>query len=231
VRLVAYARASTEDQQITLDDQQEKLRGYAAVYDHTIVELVVGAESGKSIVKRPEFQRALELLRNGSADGLLVYKLDRLARNIADGQRLMDEFFGDKSKYGKHLCSVTDYIDTRTAAGRMMFNINMLFAQYERELIGERTSNALQHKIKKGERTGRIRFGYDLAEDEIMLVPNESEQQAIGLMVEWRQAGMSLRSIAEELSYMGIPTKDGKPWAHGTVRNILKRVASQQSAA
>jgi hypothetical protein len=100
----------------------------------------------------------------------------------------------------------------------------LLIAQLEREQIAERTSNALQYKIRKGERMGRVRYGYDVAPDGKTLVPNQREQEAIELMIQWHKAGMTLRGIAEELSDMGIPTKDGKPWGHTAVRLILKRV-------
>ncbi len=118
-----------------------------------------------------------------------------------------------------------------SATGRMILNMQITIAQWERETIGERTKAALQHKIKNGERCGRIRYGFDLAVDGKTLIPNTMEQQAIELMHEWRQAGWPLRSIAEELTVLGVPTKDGKPWGHGTVRTILKRVAKRDNAA
>src|SRR5205085_5180537 len=132
-------------------------------------------------------RRALSMLRKGQAAGLLVAKLDRLTRSVGDWQELIEDYFGEKP--GKRLFSVADCIDTRTAAGRLVLNVLLSVAPWERETIGERTRDALQHKIVNGERCGRVRFGFDLAADGKMLVPNVTEQEAIRLMKELRTAG------------------------------------------
>lgn len=156
------------------------------------------------------------------ADGLVVLKLDRLTRNIADWQTLIDEYFGERA--GKQLYSVSECVNSRTAGGRMILNIMLTIAQWEREIIGERTRDAIQHKISKGERCGRVRYGYDLAADRKTLAPNPAEQQAIALMVELRSAGHSLQSIADKLDQRGIPTKSGgEKWIYTAVNRILKR--------
>ena len=98
-------------------------------------------------------------------------------------------------------------------------------AQWEREAIAERTHDALQHKITKGERCGKVRFGYKLADDGKMLVPLPDEQNAIQLMKELRATGETLRDIAAELNHRGIQTKEGKPWQHTTINGILARAA------
>ena len=120
---------------------------------------------------------------------------------------------------------MADSIDTRTAAGRLVLNVLMSVAQWERETIGERTKDALQFKIKKGERCGKVRFGYNLGGDGKMLVPNAVEQEAIRLMSQLRTAGKSYPGIAAELNVRGVQTKEGKPWQPMTVRNILLRTA------
>jgi DNA invertase Pin-like site-specific DNA recombinase len=225
MKLVAYARASTEDQQLTLDDQQEKLRQYAKLYDHEIVEMVVGSESAKTVAKRDGFQRALLLLRESRADGLLILKVDRLARDLGDGQQLLREYFDEKSKYRKHLCSVQDYIDTRTANGRLMLNFQLLVAQWEREVIAERTKSALAFKIKSGQRVGNVLYGFDLADDGKTLVPNNDEQGGLAVMRELRDSGQSLRQIAAELTKLGYKSKQGGPWSISAIARILKRNA------
>lgn len=223
MRIIAYCRASTEDQQITLEAQKAKLDAYAALYELVIVDTIVEAESAKSL-NRPGLERALALLRAGEADGLAVVKLDRLTRNVADWQELIDGYFGERA--GKQLFSVQDSIDTRTAAGRLVLNVLLSVAQWEREAIGERTRDALRHKISRGERVGSIRFGFDLADDGRRLIPNQLEQDAIELMQRLRQAGRSLREIAAELTRQGVATKEGKgSWKHSAVSYILTRVA------
>lgn len=225
MRIICYCRVSTTDQAdkgVSLEAQQAKLAAYASLYDLTVVETIIDAgESGKSL-NRPGLQSALAMLRKGQADGLAVVKLDRLTRSVADWQSLIDDYFGERP--GKQLFSVADSIDTRTAAGRLVLNVLLSVGQWEREAIGERTKEALGHKIRNRERVGAVRFGFDLADDGRQLVPNEAEQAAIRLMHELRTAGQPLRKIAAELSRRGIATKEGLAnWTHSAVAYILRQ--------
>jgi len=226
MRVIAYCRVSTTDQAengISLEAQQGRMQAYAALYGLMIVEMIVDTESAKSL-HRPGLQRALALLRAGEAEGLLIVRLDRLTRSIADWQDLIDAYFGERG--GKQLLSVNDSIDTRTAAGRLVLNIITSISQWEREIVSERTREALRHKISRGERCGRIRFGFNLADDGVSLVENPGEQQALTLMRDLRAAGRTLREIAAELTRRNIPTKGGKVlWKHQTVAQILGRAA------
>src|SRR5262249_15317984 len=166
MKVICYCRVSTNDQAdngVSLDAQKAKLTAYASLYDLTVVEVITDAgESAKSL-NRPGLQRALAMLRRGEADGLAVVKLDRLTRSVADWQVLIDDYFGERP--GKQLFSVADSIDTRTAAGRLVLNVLLSVAQWERETTAERTREALRHKIRNKERVGKVRFGYDLADD------------------------------------------------------------------
>ena len=226
MNVIAYCRVSTAEQSdsgVSLDAQQAKMRAYADLYNLTIVETIIDAESAKSL-RRDGLQRALNLLRTGKADGLLIVKLDRLTRSVADWQALIDAFFGERG--GKQLFSVNDSIDTRTAAGRLVLSVLVTVSQWERETIGERTRDALQHKIKSGQRVGKVRFGYDLAADGVTLIDNPAEQQTVALMRDLRAAGCTLRQIAAALTQRNIPTKEGhNQWQHQTVAYILRRAA------
>lgn len=226
MKVIGYIRVSTEEQAAngqSLDAQRAKLEAYAALYDLELVEIITDAGASAKSLNRPGLQDALTKLRRGVADGLVIAKLDRLTRNVGDWQRLIDGYFGDKA--GKQLFSVADSIDTRTAAGRLVLNVLLSVAQWERETIAERTADALQHKIRKGERCGKVRFGYELAADGKTLVAVPSEQEAIALMKELRAAGQTLRDIAAELNRRGIQTKEGGQWKHTTVSGILARAA------
>lgn len=227
MRVIIYSRVSTADQAdcgVSLEAQVAKLTAYAGVFDLEVVEAIVDAgESAKSL-NRPGLQRALAMLKRGEADGLAVVKLDRLTRSVADWQTLIDGWFGERA--GKQLFSVGDSIDTRTAAGRLVLNVLMSVAAWEREAIGERTREALRHKIRCNQRCGKIRFGFDLADDHKTLVVNQVEQQAIDLMTSLRAAGRTLRQIATELTSRGIRTKEGGAWTHTAVARILQRKAA-----
>jgi DNA invertase Pin-like site-specific DNA recombinase len=225
MRVIGYVRVSTEEQASgghSLDAQRAKLESYAKLYDLELIGIECDAGLSAKSLDRPGIQAALAALRDGRADGMLIAKLDRLTRSIADWQTLIDEFFGEKP--AKQLASVGDQIDTRTAAGRLVLNVLLAVAQWEREIIGERTKDALRHKIKRGERCGRLRFGYDLAVDKVNLVPNAAEQMSIQTMRELRANGYSLQEICDELAGRGLPTKSGAlAWLPGTVRTILQR--------
>jgi DNA invertase Pin-like site-specific DNA recombinase len=223
MKIIAYCRVSTSDQAdhgISLEAQAAKLTAYASLYDLEVVETIADAGESAKTLNRPGLQRALAMLRRGEADGLAVVKLDRLTRSVADWQTLIDEYFGERA--GKQLFSVQDSIDTRTAAGRLVLNVLLSVAQWEREATAERTRDALRHKIQNGQRCGRLRYGYDLAADGRSLVPNESEQGTIARMRQLRAAGCTLRRIAAELTAAGIPTKEGRsPWSSAAVSRIL----------
>ncbi len=225
MRVILYCRVSTLDQAdngVSLDAQIAKLTAYASLYELVVIETITDAgESAKSL-NRPGLQRALTMLRRGEADGLAVVKLDRLTRSVADWQILIDEHFGERP--GKQLFSVADSIDTRTAAGRLVLNVLLSVAQWERETTGERTKEALRHKIRNRERVGKTRFGFNLADNGSTLIPNDSEQAAIRLMHQLRNDGFTLRRIAAELTQRGIATKEGlATWTHSAVAYILRQ--------
>ena len=122
------------------------------------------------------------------------------------------------------LISVAESLDTSSAAGRLVLNILMSVAAWEREAIGERTRDALRHKIQQGQRVGRIRYGYDLAADGTTLVPNAHEQAMIEQILALRAQGSTLRKIAADLTARGVPTKEGgRSWTHTAVARILER--------
>jgi site-specific DNA recombinase len=226
MKTISYSRVSTTDQAengVSLDVQRAKIAAYAELYNLDIVECIEDDESGKSL-KRPGIQRALAMLRSGEVQGIIIHKLDRLSRCVADWSYLVEKYFGEKG--GKSLFSVQDSIDTRTAAGKLVLNILVSVAEWERAVIGERTKAALQHKRSKGERVGAVPFGFDLASDGIALLPNSVEQDVLAKIAELRAGGMSSRHIAAELSRLGCKTKKGKDtWNHTSVERILKRQA------
>jgi DNA invertase Pin-like site-specific DNA recombinase len=226
MKCVGYIRVSTEEQSSnghSLGAQRAKLEAYAALYDLQLVSVIEDAGMSAKSLKRPGLQQALSMLKNKEADGLLIAKLDRLTRSISDWQTLIEQQFSDKR--GKQLFSVADSIDTRTAAGRIVLNLLVTISQWEREVIAERTRDTLQHKIAKGERCGKIRYGFDLADDGATLTPNAQEQEAISFMRSLRAEGEAYMGIASKLNERGIPTKEGGKWIWTSVKRILSRSA------
>jgi len=184
-----------------------------------LCEMIVDAgESAKSL-DRPGLQRALAMLKKGEADALLVVKLDRLTRSVADLGELVERYFAP----GKAaLLSVSEQIDTRSAAGRLVLNVLASVSQWEREAIGERTSAAMQHKKSLGEFTGGAApYGYRLAGDGEHLAELPEEQATIAAARELRNQGLSLRAIAAELTRRGFFNRAGRPFGAQSVAGLV----------
>lgn len=221
MKTIGYIRVSTDEQATTgvsLDAQRQKLKEYASLYDLELVGIIEDAGQSAKSLNRPGLQQALTALR-GDVECMLVMKLDRLTRSVVDLNTLITEFFHEKSKHQKVLMSVSDKIDTATAGGRLVLNVLMSVAQWEREAISERTTAALQHKKANGQVYGKTPYGYDRFGDELRI--NPSEMEVIGFMRAWRDQGFGPEKIAGMLNRAGTPAKLGGKWYPMTVQRIL----------
>ncbi len=154
---------------------------------------------------------------------MVVYSLSRLARSTKDAIAIAERL----DRAGADLVSLSERIDTTSAAGKMVFRMLAVLAEFERDLVSERTTAALAVKRRNGQRiSGRIPFGHDLADDGVTLIPNEAEQTVIQEMQAMRSDGMSLERIADTLTRRKVPTKTGRSsrWGHRSVASILRRV-------
>lgn len=220
MKVVGYVRVSSEEQVrdgVSLSAQEAKIRAYAELYGLDLVEVIVDAGVSAKNLKRLGLQRALSMLESGEADGLVIMKLCRLTRSISDWATLIEGYFG--KQYA--LLSVSDQIDTRTAAGRLVLNVLISVAQWEREAIGERTSTALQYKKAQGEHVGRVPFGFTLVEGK--LAPIEEEGSIAVMAQELRANGATLKQIASELNARQITTRTGNQWHPTSIKRILER--------
>jgi DNA invertase Pin-like site-specific DNA recombinase len=220
-KAIGYIRVSTQEQATqgySLDAQTAKLKAYADLYDIELIEIVVDAGVSAKTLKREGLTKVLTTLENGGADAVLIFKLDRLTRSVKDWNILIEKYFTHKA-----LLSVSDQIDTRTAAGRLCLNVLMSVAQWERETIGERTSTALQYKKSQGGHCGAFPYGYETVEKELTAISDE--YAAIALMREMRAQGAKLQAIADELNLQGIATKRGGTWHPTTIKKIMERAA------
>ncbi|QDV27376.1 recombinase family protein [Aureliella helgolandensis] len=223
---VIYIRVSTEDQAtegVSIDAQHSKLTAWCFANDYELIESFTDAGiSGGRADNRPGLQSAIELACS-TASALVVYSLSRLARSTKDTIAIGELL----EKSGADLVSLSEKIDTTSAAGKMIFRMLAVMAEFEKDQVSERTRFAMAHKKSKGERVGTIPYGYDLKGDGVNLVENSSEQEVIGLMASLRNSGRSYRAIAAELESRGVLTKSGKSnWDHKTVSNIVKATAA-----
>jgi len=124
-------------------------------------------------------------------------------------------------KAGADLVSLSERIDTTTAAGKMVFRMLAVLNEFERDQISERTSAILQHKKAMGEVYSPIPYGFK--REGKKLVPNEEERRVISLIILLKKQGLSLREIASEFNVAGIPAKKGGKWYASTVREVTKK--------
>jgi len=223
-RAIGYVRVSCESQSergVSLAAQEAKLRSYAALYDVTLVEVIVDAAASARSLDRPGLQRALAALKRGDADALLVAKLDRLTRSVGDLGVLVERHFQRAA-----LLSVAEQVDTRTAGGRLVLNVLGSVSQWEREAIGERTSAALRHKRSVGERVGSVPFGYRLDDDGVHLVPDHHEQRTVSAARCLRERGYSFGRIARILAARGAKSRAGRQFAPEQVRRMVMASAA-----
>lgn len=230
MRVVGYTRVSTDEQAAggsSLAAQADKIRLYCELHGHELVGIESDPGASAKTLDRPGLAAALTALRarTGDVEGVVIAKLDRLTRSLRDWSALIDEFFGDRPRQRRGLFSVSDSIDTSSASGRLILNVLMTVAQWERETIGERTRDTLQSKIARRERVGKVRFGDDLAADGRAVRANDAERDAIARMTAWRTEGASYREICRRLDADGVATKEGGAWRPATVRRILLRAA------
>jgi len=225
MKAIAYVRVSTTLQVtdgVSLEAQQAKINAWCEANDAELAGVFCDAGiSGKRADNRPQLQAALDAVcKCGGV--LVVYSLSRLARStkdtIAIGERLQ--------KANADLVSLSEKIDTTSAAGKMMFRLLAVLAEFERDLISERVTTVMTHKKALGERVGKVPFGFDLGGDGVSLIANEKEQAILDDIRQLRAGGLSLRAIATELTTRKVSTKEGATiWKHSTVQRILARAA------
>jgi site-specific DNA recombinase len=220
---IGYVRVSTQEQVVegvSLDAQKAKIEAWAMLNNCELVGVVQDAGiSGKRSDNRPGLQAALiEACERRAA--LVVYSLSRVSRSTQETLRMAEKL----EKAGADLVSLSEQIDTTSAAGKMIFRILAVMAEFERDLISERTKTALAHKRMQGQKTGGyVPFGYDSVEGK--LTKNAVEIEAVALIEELRKRGDTLRPICAELERRGIQTKRGRSWRPMQVSRILKRAA------
>lgn len=201
----------------SLDEQRSKIAEYCSLYDLTLTRICADEGISGKTLDRSGLNQALDCLKTGEAQTLVIVKLDRLTRNVRDLGLLIEAYFGDN---GADLASVSEQIDTATASGRLTLNILTSVAQWEREVITERISSAMQHMKSQGKRTGYIPFGKKLCAEGVYLLDHEEELEVIDLIRSKRAQGLSLRKLAMWLNEHNI-TNRGRAWSHMTVKSKL----------
>jgi DNA invertase Pin-like site-specific DNA recombinase len=177
-----YARVSTLEQQTRLQIDALEKSGVDFVFQEK--------KSGKSL-KRPELQTILAKLKPG--DEIVVFKLDRIARSLADLLSVVERIH----QSGAKLVSITEFIDTTSAAGRVVFQILGAFAEFERSIIVERTEAGMAAARKRGVRFGRQRHLSEDQHTEMMTLWNSGKFTKTALASRY---GCHISSIKREIA-------------------------------
>ena len=223
MKVIGYIRVSSEGQVAngaSIDVQKDKIGKWCVLYGHELIDLYVDAGiSGKRADNRPGLSEALERACKEKA-ALVVYSMSRLARSTRDALAISERL----DKAGADLVSLTEDINTTSAAGKMVFRMLAVLAEFERDIISERTIAAMAHLRRQNRRISRhVPYGYDLSTDNESLVPNTDEQEAVALMKTLRADDMTFREVIDTLDSRGIRTKTGKPWSPKVIRGIILR--------
>jgi site-specific DNA recombinase len=216
-RCAIYTRKSTEhnlDLAFTsLDAQREACEAYIASQAGEGWRVLAdryddGAFSGASL-ERPALQRLLADIETRKLDTVLVYKVDRLTRSLADFAKLIELF----EAHSVSFVSVTQSFNTRSSMGRLTLNVLLSFAQFERELIGERVRDKIASSKRKGIWVGGpVPLGYAAVDKKIVVVPAEAE--AVRTIFERYLDLGSVRMLAHDLDHRRIRSKP-RPLSNG----------------
>lgn len=223
--VIGYVRVSTVMQAadgVSLEAQRERIERWAG---RPVEVFVDRGMSGSRADNRPELAKAMDAVC--AAKGVLVvYSLSRWSRSTVDTL----EMAGRLEKRGADLVSLTESIDTTSAAGKMLFRMLAVFAEFERDVVSERTKEGLALKRRRGERLGPIiRYGYR-AKGRRHVEVDEHEQSVIRRMVELRDLGLSYRVIGDHLIGEGLKPRSGGVWTPKVIRDVLEREATTRSS-
>ena len=230
-KAVIYCRVSTAgqaEQGVSLEAQEERLRAYCQMQGLDIEAVLIeeGVSATKPLHARPMGSKLVEMVKNGTVQHVVALKLDRLFRSSVDALSVTSEW--DKAGIALHLVDMGGQsINTASAMGRMMLTMMAGFAQFERDLISERTTAALQHKKAHDRVYGPVPFGKDRNGDE--LEANEEELSILEKIRLWRGQGLSYWKIAAKLNAFGIKGKSGGKWYAASVRYVLNNALVKEA--
>ncbi len=235
LRCAVYTRKSTEDgleQEFnSLDAQREACEAYILSQRHEGWTLVPdryddGGFSGGNM-ERPGIKALLAGIDAGEVDVIVVYKVDRLTRSLADFAKIVERLDAREASF----VSVTQAFNTTTSMGRLTLNVLLSFAQFEREVTGERIRDKIAASKKKGMwMGGPVPLGYEVIERK--LVPVSEEAERVRTIMQRYITSTSANELIDELDAEGIRTKvqrrtsgphrGGIPFRRGSLFHLLK---------
>jgi len=218
-KAIGYCRVSTIGQSIdgvSLDAQKGKIEAWGQLHNYDVVVLVE-TQSGKRADNRPVLQKTIDRACRDRVP-LVFYSLSRVSRNT----REMIEIAERLEKNGADMVSLSENIDTSSASGKMVFRLLAVLAEFERDVISERTRTALAHIRANGGIIGGT-SPYGFKHDNGKIVKDPKEQKNLSIIRGLHERGLTYREIQDELRKRKVLNRRGKSdWNLAVLSRILK---------
>ncbi len=204
---------------MSLAAQRSRIASWCDATGAELAEVIedAGVSGTRILADRPSGARIASLLtaRNPEVDTVVIARLDRLGRDAAETLSYLRQF----AKGSLGLVSVADRIDLGTPQGRAMAQMSAVFAELERELIAQRTADALGELRSRGQVYGAVPYGFQRNGN--YLIPHDTEQRILARIGKMRSRGHSYNRIARSLNGSGVRAKRGGRWSSMSVRSVL----------
>lgn len=222
MQAIGYVRVSTVQQAtegVSVEAQWQRIAAWCEAHGYALAAIYIdNGLGGRRLDNRPGLAAALSQAVEIKAT-VVTYSLSRIARSTIDAISISERL----RKAGSDLVSLSEHIDTSTAAGNMVFRMLAVLAEFERDLISERTAGAMRHKRARGEYTGGAApYGWRVARDGRTLEPHARERVAIRAARRLRAHGVSYRGIGRQLTAAGHRPRSGGHWHAKTVGDLLR---------
>lgn len=227
IKVAIYVRVSTEEQAehgYSIEAQLETLRNYCELYGKEVYEEYVDAGiSGKSIEGRFALQRLLKDAENNLFQEVLVWKINRLARNSLDLLTTIEQL----KDWNITFRSFTEKFETETPTGKLTLQMMSAVGEFERNTTVENVKLGMKQRAKTGKHNGKLPLGYKSVHDpknssgrsKVIII--ESEAIIVKKIFQLYASGRGLRSIANELNHSGCRTKTGNTFSTAGIKDIL----------
>ena len=223
MKAAIYTRVSTDSQAEvefnSCEAQEAKIKAFISSQEGMEVFKVYSDQgySGATL-NRPALTELLRDIEIGNINVVIAYKVDRLTRSPRDFYQMIEIF----EKYNVSFISVTERFDTSTPSGRLLRNIMLTFAQFERELVSERTKDKMLERAKKGLYGGGVcPFGYKRVNKKLVIEPSEAE--SVKVIYETYIKTASLFKTYDSLKSRRIFNRNNRPFTKGDLFNILRK--------
>ncbi len=219
-----YTRVSTdlqaEKEFSSCESQEEKIRSFIKSQNNwQIAKVYTDAGYTGANTNRPALQKLLEDIKQNKIDIILSYKIDRLTRSPRDFYQLIELL----EQYNVDFISITERFDTSTPAGRLLRNIMLTFAQFERELTSERTKDKLLERARKGLwNGGRSPYGYQRENKKLII--NKKEAEIIRLIFETYLETCLINRVYDLLKEKNIKNRQGKTFLKPFLAFVLRNI-------